>query len=144
MSASIEHRKIVDFVAGFKAANKNTVERVRKFDPKLKTWTFELVKRDENAAKFSEDLKNSKRRQKEKEKRMKSNPDKKTVTPPKPVEKKSTQQTSRIMPTKPRSEMRMNVVRLHNDGRTFKQIGDLYGVSETSARTAYHREIHDK
>ncbi|MGD1319183.1 hypothetical protein [Chryseobacterium sp. 2R14A] len=133
MSASIEHRKIVDFVAGFKAANKNTVERVRTFDPKLKTWTFEVVQRDENASKFSEELKISKRRQKEKEKRMKSIPDKKNASP---GEKK--------MPTKPKSKMRLNVVRLHNEGLIFKQIGKMYGVSENSARLAYHKEMNNK
>lgn len=143
MNSSIEHQKMVDFVDSFKAANKNTVERVRKFDPKLKTWTFEVVKRDENASKFSEELKNTKRRQREKDKRMKNNPEKKPAPAPKATEKKK-QPSNKVMPVKPRSEMRMNVVRLRKEGKTFIEIGKLYGVSATSARSAHHREIHDK
>ncbi|PIF44902.1 hypothetical protein CLU96_1899 [Chryseobacterium sp. 52] len=136
MSATYEHRKVVAFVDSFKAANKNTVERVRKFDPKQKTWTFEIVKRDENVVKFSEDIKKSKRRQREKDKRQKTTPAKKNVIPAKPT----VNITPQIMPQKPRSEMRLNVMRLHKDGLKFKEIGNLYGVSESSARTAYYRE----
>lgn len=140
MSASNEHRKMTDFVNSYKAANAKTVVSVRKFDSKMKTWTIEVVVRDENAVKFSKDLKKANKRIK----RQKNPAEKKTVTAPNLVSKKKAVQTTRVMPTKPRSEMRLNVVRLHNDGLKFKEIGKLYGVSETSARTAYHRELHDK
>lgn len=132
MSTNYEHRKIVDFVESFKVANKNTVQRIRKYDPKLRSWTFEIVKVNENAVKFSENIKKSKRNQREKEKRLKT-----TVAKP-------TNKTSENVVRKHRSEMRLNVVRLHKDGLKFKEIGDLYGVSESSTRTAYHREIHEK
>lgn len=53
MNTSEQHRKTVDFVNQFKEANKNTVQRVRSYDPKQKTWTLETVKIDPNVKKFA-------------------------------------------------------------------------------------------
>lgn len=140
MKANAEHYKTVAFVDRYKEANKNTVQKVKKYDPKLRMWTLEAIIIDENALKFSEENRKSKRRQGEKEKREKNKPVKKFVIPAKPVIDTAQQSMSR----KPRSQMRLNVVRLHQEGKKFKEIGDMYNVSENSARVAYHKEIHGK
>ncbi|BFO64102.1 hypothetical protein [Chryseobacterium sp. KCF3-3] len=140
MKANAEHYKAIAFVDRYKEANKNTVHRVRQYDPKLRMWTLEAIITDENALKFSEENRKNKRRQREKEKREKNKTVKKFVIPAKPV----VETTKQSMPTKPRSQMRLNVVRLHKEGKKFKEIGDMYNVSENSARVAYHKEIHGK
>lgn len=39
-------------VARFKELNKNTIERVKVYDSKMKCWYYERIKTDENAKKF--------------------------------------------------------------------------------------------
>lgn len=38
--------------AEFKKHNKNTVEKIQSYDPRLKLWTFKRIQTDENASKF--------------------------------------------------------------------------------------------
>jgi hypothetical protein len=140
MKANADHYKTVAFVDRYKEANKNTVQKVKKYDPKLRIWTLEAITIDENALKFSEENRKNKRRQRESEKREKNKTVKKIVIPVKPVINTAQQSMSR----KPRSQMRLNVVRLHKEGLKFKEIGNMYNISENSARLAYHKEIHGK
>ncbi|WP_312399544.1 hypothetical protein [Chryseobacterium sp.] len=134
MNAKHEHKRIVDFVQGFKEANKNTVEKVFKYDPKLKSWTYQLVQRDENALGFHQKIKRKARNEKEKERRLKQN-----VAKSAPLKVNKT-----FVVRKKISDMRLNVVQHRADGWSFNKIADKYKVSETSCRTAYHRETHKK
>ena len=60
MTPNEEHIKALEFVAKFKESNKETVERVKSYDPAMKMWIFEKVKIDDNAKLFSEVAKKKK------------------------------------------------------------------------------------
>ena len=123
MNTKTEHKKIVDFVNGFKEANKNKVERVRTYDKRLRCWTYEVVKKDENAAKFHETNVKKIKTQKEKDKRRKEN---------KPKASK---------PGFDKSKMHLHVVSHYDQEKlTFQEIADNYGVSQSTVRRAYSKE----
>ncbi|GAA4156723.1 hypothetical protein GCM10022217_16010 [Chryseobacterium ginsenosidimutans] len=124
---SQEQKRMADFVQSFKEANKNTVMHVREYDKKLKTWTFRVVKRDENAYKFHEDQVSKSRSKKEKEKRQKSN-------------------TAKLPQRgKDKSEMTANVVRLRDEEKlTYQAIADMYGVGQNTVSRTYKKLKDEK
>ena len=128
---NIEHNKVVDFVSSFKAANKNTVERIRKFDPRLRSWTYETVKKDPNATKWHEEHISTSKAKKAKEKRQK----KSIAKPANPVTVKNRagKEFSR-----PETGLNVNVVRLHdNEKLTFRSIAALYDTSASTVVRTY-------
>jgi len=127
MNTKTEHKKIVDFVNGFKEANKNKVERVRTYDKGLRCWTYEVVKKDENAAKFYETNVKKNKTQKEKDKRRKEN------------------KAKAAQPGFDKSKMHLYVVRHYDQEKlTFQEIADKYGVSQSTVRRAYSKEKTDE
>lgn len=127
MSLNQEQKRIAEFVQGYKEANKQTIERVRKYDPRLKCWTYEVVKRDENASKFHQQQVNNQRNKKEKEKRQKSNVAK--------IPQRG----------KDKSEMIKNVMKHYDEDKmTFQAIADMYGVGQNTVRRAYKKLKDEK
>lgn len=57
--AQKQHRAAKTTVAQYKSLNAGTVERVKAYDPKLRCWTFERLKVDENASKFNNEPRKS-------------------------------------------------------------------------------------
>ena len=80
-SINEDHTKAIAFVQNFKNNNINTVETVKTFDPKLRCWTFQKVKIDENAKSFYDSTR-PKTERKETFKQPKTTKPRKTVLNP--------------------------------------------------------------
>ena len=128
-----QHRKAVDFVNEFKQANANTVQKVSSYDPIKKIWFLKTVKTDENAYKFAKETLKTEAQHRAAEKKGKG---KNNII----TRKSMSVEALRKMPTKPKSAMRLNVVRLRKEGKSFQEIADLYGKSKNSAKIVYHKE----
>lgn len=117
------------FVAEFKEANKKTVQKVSKYDPIRKIWTFEVVQLDENVKDFAKKHLKSEAQKRRADKKDKA----KAII----VTKAS---VGRKTGNKPKSLMRQNVVRLTNEGKKPKDIAMMYNTTPKKVSVALCKE----
>lgn len=133
MTESYKLQQTKNFVAAFKEANKNTVQKVSKYDPVRKIWTFEVVEIDENVKDFAKKhLKTeAQKRIADKKEKLK----KVIVTKTSPGTK-----VARQKGTKPKTEMRLNVVRLINEGKKISDVAKMYNTTPRKVSVALCKE----
>lgn len=147
MQTDPQHQHAIKIVAGYKAANRQTIQKVQDYDPVKKIWYLETVKVDPAAADYAKETILSDRKSKSKASldRDKAANAKKVK---KVVAKKTLQPKPKHTPKprdggKQRTEMRKNIVALRISGKSLAEIAKLYGRTLSAARNAYHKEMKE-